>query len=158
MASLEDLEDLERESQDRQDKKDKKSTPDADGDAKMDVDGEKDENEIDPEILSLATLDIVTRRRLLENDLRVMRQEHQRLTHEKSSMKERIKDNLEKIENNRFVRYNGGLLGHRTWGFYLLVYPDLHRTLKVNIIFFISQAATLPRWECCRALGHGPDR
>lgn len=103
MASLEDLEDLDRETQERQDKKDKKSAPDADGDAKMDVDGEKNEDEVDPEILSLATLDIVNRRRLLENDLRVMRQEYQRLTHEKSSMKERIKDNLEKIENNRFV-------------------------------------------------------
>lgn len=103
MASLEDLEDLDREIQERQDKKDNKSAPNTDGDAKMDVDGEKNEDEVDPEILSLATLDIVNRRRLLENDLRVMRQEYQRLTHEKSSMKERIKDNLEKIENNRFV-------------------------------------------------------
>lgn len=109
MASLEDLEDLDRETQERQDKKDKKNAPDADGDAKMDVDGERNENEVDPEILSLATLDIVNRRRLLENDLRVMRQEYQRLTHEKSSMKERIKDNLEKIENNRFVLHNGCL-------------------------------------------------
>lgn len=109
MASLEDLEDLDREIQERQDKKDKKNAPDADGDAKMDVDGERNEDEVDPEILSLATLDIVNRRRLLENDLRVMRQEYQRLTHEKSSMKERIKDNLEKIENNRFVGYNGCL-------------------------------------------------
>lgn len=106
MASLEDLEDLERESQDRQEKKDKKDTPDADGDAKMDVDGEDD---IDPEILNLGTQDIVNRKRLLENDLRVMRQEYQRLTHEKTSMKERIKDNLDKIENNRFAYYNGCL-------------------------------------------------
>lgn len=109
MASLEDIEDLDREIQERQDKKDKKNAPDADGDAKMDVDGEKNEDGIDSEILSLATLDIVNRRRLLENDLRVMRQEYQRLTHEKSSMKERIKDNLEKIENNRFVGHNGCL-------------------------------------------------
>ncbi|KAL0631560.1 26S proteasome regulatory subunit 6A [Maublancomyces gigas] len=105
MASLEDIEDLDREIQERQDKKDKKNAPDADGDAKMDIDVEKNEDEVDPEILSLATLDIVNRRRLLENDLRVMRQEYQRLTHEKSSMKERIKDNLEKIENNRQLPY-----------------------------------------------------
>lgn len=103
MASLEDLEDLEKESQDRQDKKDKKDAPDADGDAKMDIDGEKEQDDIDPEILSLNTLDIVNRRRLLENDLRVMRQEYQRLTHERTNMKERIKDNLDKIENNRYV-------------------------------------------------------
>jgi len=110
MASLEDLEDLERERDDKKkdekekgDDKDKKI--DGDADAKMDVDEEKDEDEIDPEILTAATSEIVNRRRLLENDVRVMRQEFQRLTHEKSSMKDRIKDNLEKIENNRQLPY-----------------------------------------------------
>jgi len=104
MASLEDLEDLERErEQDRKDAKDNKSS-DADGDATMGVDDEK-EDEIDPEILNGSTTDIVFRRRLLENDLRVMKQEFQRLTHEKSSTKEKIKDNLDKIENNRQLPY-----------------------------------------------------
>ncbi|KAH0611371.1 uncharacterized protein H6S33_010636 [Morchella sextelata] len=102
MASLEDLEDLEQE---RQEKRDKKDAADADGDAKMDVDGEKEEDGIDPEILKLSTSDIVNRKRLLENDLRVMRQEYQRITHEKASMKDRIKDNLDKIENNRQLPY-----------------------------------------------------
>lgn len=134
MASLEDLEDLDRETQERQDKKDKKNAPDADGDAKMDIDGEKNEDEVDPEILSLATLDIVNRRRLLENDLRVMRQEYQRLTHEKSSMKERIKDNLEKIENNRFVGRNGCIA--RSWDY--VIYTNFHRSLRTNIISSIS--------------------
>lgn len=128
MASLEDIEDLDREIQERQDKKDKKNAPDADGDAKMDVDGERNEDEVDPEILSLATLDIVNRRRLLENDLRVMRQEHQRLTHEKSSMKERIKDNLEKIENNRFVLHNGYLA--RSWGFWDHIYLSTQASIE----------------------------
>lgn len=100
MASLEDLEDLEQE---RQEKRDKKDAADADGDAKMDVDGEKEEDGIDPEILKLSTSDIINRKRLLENDLRVMRTEYQRITHEKASMKDRIKDNLDKIENNRLV-------------------------------------------------------
>ncbi|KAH8147384.1 uncharacterized protein LAJ45_08540 [Morchella importuna] len=72
MASLEDLEDLEQE---RQEKRDKKDAADADGDAKMDVDGEKEEDE------------------------------YQRITHEKASMKDRIKDNLDKIENNRQLPY-----------------------------------------------------
>ncbi|RPB11230.1 26S proteasome subunit P45 [Morchella conica CCBAS932] len=71
----------------------------------MDVDGEKEEDGIDPEILKLSTSDIINRKRLLENDLRVMRTEYQRITHEKASMKDRIKDNLDKIENNRQLPY-----------------------------------------------------
>jgi 26S proteasome regulatory subunit T5 len=111
MASLEDLEDLERERDQDKDNKNKKT--DADGDAKMDVDG-KEDDEIDPEILNGSTTDIIYRRRLLENDLRVMRQEFQRLTHEKANMKERIKDNLDKIENNRLIIFL--FYGFRRWG------------------------------------------
>lgn len=37
----------------------------------------------------------------MENDLRIMKSEFQRLTHEQAAMKEKIKDNLDKIENNR---------------------------------------------------------
>ncbi|RPA93940.1 26S proteasome subunit P45 [Choiromyces venosus 120613-1] len=103
MASLEDLEDLERERD--QDKKAAKDKKDVDGDAKMSVDGDKDDDEIDPEVLNGSTTDIIYRKRLLENDVRVMRQEFQRLTHEKNSTKEKIKDNLDKIENNRQLPY-----------------------------------------------------
>ncbi|KAF3921273.1 Paraplegin [Orbilia brochopaga] len=60
---------------------------------------------IDPEILTASTQDVINRRRLLENDLRVMRSEFQRLTHEKGNMNSRIKENLEKIENNRMLPY-----------------------------------------------------
>jgi len=55
------------------------------------------------EVLNSSTRDIVTRRRLLENDTRIMRSEFQRLTHEKQAMNEKIKDNMDKIENNRLV-------------------------------------------------------
>jgi 26S proteasome regulatory subunit T5 len=109
MASLEALEDLENEQQERRKEEDDKKKKDGDDkkkkdgdDNKMDVDEEKpDEDAIDPDILNAATQDIINRRRLLDNDLRIMRQEYQRLTHEKSNMKDKIKDNLEKIENNR---------------------------------------------------------
>lgn len=111
MASLEDLEDLERERD--QDKKAAKDKGVSDGDAKMAVDGDKDDDEIDPEVLNGSTTDIIYRKRLLENDLRVMRQEFQRLTHEKSSTKEKIKDNLDKIENNRFASPHFG--SHRAF-------------------------------------------
>ncbi|KAF8252616.1 26S proteasome subunit P45 [Wilcoxina mikolae CBS 423.85] len=107
MASLEDLDDLEHEQQERKKDEDKKKKEEGGDGSKMDVDEEpkKDEDEIDPDVLNAATTDIINRRRLLENDLRVMRQEFQRLTHEKSSMKDKIKDNLEKIENNRQLPY-----------------------------------------------------
>ena len=114
MASLEDLEDLENEQHDRKkDEDDKKKKEGGDGDNKMEVDDEPkmdDEDDIDPDVLSASTNDIINRRRLLENDLRVMKQEFQRLTHEKSSMKDKIKDNLEKIENNRCVLFEASYI------------------------------------------------
>jgi 26S proteasome regulatory subunit T5 len=105
MASLEDLDDLERENKDdKKEESNKDKKIDENGDAEM-KDAEKKEEEeeeiIDDEILSLSTRDIIARRRLLENDARIMKSEFQRLTHEKNAMNEKIKDNLDKIENNR---------------------------------------------------------
>ena len=112
MASLEDLDDLEREEKDKR----KEGKGDGDGDGKkpeqngdvemQDVDGDKKEEEkeediLDDETLHSSTRDIQMRTRLLDNDLRVMKSELQRVTHEHATMKEKIKDNLEKIENNR---------------------------------------------------------
>lgn len=106
MSTLEDLDDLEREGKD--DKKDETNKkPDKDGDAEMkdaDAGKEKIEDLIDAEILHSNTRDIQVRWRLLDNEMRIMTSEFQRLTHEQSAMKEKIKDNLEKIENNRWDR------------------------------------------------------
>ena len=109
MSTLEDLDDLEREG--KEDKKDEgnkdRKNSDQDVDAEMkDADSEKKGEEkeddlVDTEILHSSTRDINMRRRLLDNDMRIMKSEFQRLTHEQSAMKEKIKDNLEKIENNR---------------------------------------------------------
>ncbi len=71
-----------------------------DGDAEM-KDAEPEEDILDDEILNLNTQDILTRRRLLENDSRIMKSEYQRLSHEKATMGEKIKENQEKIANNR---------------------------------------------------------
>ncbi|KAF2644903.1 hypothetical protein P280DRAFT_183206 [Massarina eburnea CBS 473.64] len=104
MSTLEDLDDLEREQkEDKKDdkKKDGEDGKKGDGDADM-QDAEPEEEVLDEEILNLGTRDIVARKRLMENDMRIMKSEYQRLTHEKSSMNEKIKDNLDKIENNRY--------------------------------------------------------
>lgn len=108
MSTLEDLDDLEREGKEqKKDDGDKDSKASQDGDAEMrdadsqKKDGPKEEDLIDAEILHSSTRDINMRRRLLDNDMRIMKSEFQRLSHEQGAMKEKIKDNLEKIENNR---------------------------------------------------------
>ena len=114
MSTLEDLDDMEREEREDKDKKEKKEgdgddnkKPETNGDAEMkDADKEeeaKEENVLDEEILHSSTRDIQMRKRLLENDLRIMKSEYQRLMHEQGAMKEKIKENLEKIENNRLA-------------------------------------------------------
>ena len=124
MATLEDLDDLEREEKDERKEGDdgdggRDRKTEQNGDAVM-VDGDDVEKEarrskeileeeerrqqeeaLDPEILNSSTRDITARRRLLENDTRIMKSEFQRLSHEKASMNDKIKDNHEKIENNR---------------------------------------------------------
>ncbi|CRG92500.1 26S protease regulatory subunit 6A [Talaromyces islandicus] len=110
MSTLEDLDDLEREDQDKKQQQqgdggDGKK-PGGDGDAEM-GDAKKDEGDdlLDEELLGASTEDIKKRRRLLENELRIMKSEFQRLTHEQNTMREKVKDNLEKIENNRQLPY-----------------------------------------------------
>lgn len=104
MSTLEELDDLDR--RDKDDKKrdggdDKDGKKNTDGDAEM-KEAEEDEDDIlDEEILSLGTQDIQTRKRLLENDSRIMKSELSRLSHEKAAMGEKIKENVDKIANNR---------------------------------------------------------
>lgn len=108
MSTLEDLDDMERDGKD-QNNDEQNQKPDGSGDADMkDADDKKKEDKaeeeddlIDMEVLNSSTRDIVSRRRLLENDTRIMKSEFQRLTHEKNTMHEKIKDNVDKIDNNR---------------------------------------------------------
>jgi 26S proteasome regulatory subunit T5 len=104
MATLETLEDLSRrDDDDKKDKKQDKNKKPADGDTDM-QDAEPEEDDIlDDEVFTLSTQDIQTRKRLLENDSRIMRSEFQRLSHEKAAMAEKIKENMEKIANNRYA-------------------------------------------------------
>ncbi|KAI4094376.1 MAG: hypothetical protein LQ348_000232 [Seirophora lacunosa] len=112
MSTLEDLDDIEREGkEEKKEDSDKDQQAGESGDAEMKdasgekKDGSKDEDLVDAEILHSSTRDINMRRRLLDNDMRIMKSEFQRLSHEQSAMKEKIKDNLEKIENNRQLPY-----------------------------------------------------
>lgn len=59
----------------------------------------------DQEILGLTAQELQTRSKLLDNEIRIFRSELQRLSHENNVMLEKIKDNKEKIKNNRKLPY-----------------------------------------------------
>jgi 26S proteasome regulatory subunit T5 len=63
------------------------------------------ESELPAEILNGTAEEIQTRTRLLENDVKIMRSEQMRLMHEQNAMKEKIKDNTEKIKQNKVLPY-----------------------------------------------------
>jgi 26S proteasome regulatory subunit T5 len=61
--------------------------------------------EINEDILKLQTDDIVSRTRLLENEIKIIRSEIMRISHEHQSQKEKIKENKEKIKLNKTLPY-----------------------------------------------------
>ena len=104
MSTLEELDDLDRREKDDKkqgDSGDKKEQSGNDDDEEMKDNEDGQEDILDDEILGLSTQDILTRKRLLENDSRIMKSELSRLSHEKAAMGEKIKDNVDKIANNR---------------------------------------------------------
>jgi len=60
---------------------------------------------IDQEILNSSTIDIKNRTKLLDNEIKIFKSELLRLQHDKSVMLEKIKDNKEKIKNNKQLPY-----------------------------------------------------
>ncbi|GAA6016665.1 hypothetical protein JCM10207_000141 [Rhodosporidiobolus poonsookiae] len=66
---------------------------------------EPEEEPLPDDILNASPEDIMARTRLIDNDLRVMRSETSRLNHERSKMREQIKDNTDKIKNNKMLPY-----------------------------------------------------
>ena len=64
-----------------------------------------EEDSLDPSILSASTDEIVQQTRLLENEIKVLRSESLRLTHEASTTKETINENHEKIKLNKQLPY-----------------------------------------------------
>lgn len=118
MSTLEDLDDMERDEKEQRDKDgkdgDDKDKAQANGDSSSapkdtemkDADKKSEEDEyIDIEILQSSTRQIISRRRLLENEMKILKSEFQRLKHEETTMRDKIKDNQEKIENNRQLPY-----------------------------------------------------
>lgn len=64
-----------------------------------------DDDILTSNILELSSDELTQRIRLIENEIRVMRQQHSRLQHEMGNMNEKIKDNTEKIKLNKQLPY-----------------------------------------------------
>ncbi len=66
---------------------------------------EPEEEPLPAEILNASVDEVAARTRLLENDIKVMRSENMRLMHEQTMMREKIKDNADKIKQNKVLPY-----------------------------------------------------
>lgn len=60
---------------------------------------------MDEEVLRMQTDEIVSRARLLDNEIKIMKSEIMRINHEQQAMKEKIKENAEKIKVNKTLPY-----------------------------------------------------
>uniref|UniRef100_A0AAV1V8N9 AAA+ ATPase domain-containing protein n=1 Tax=Peronospora matthiolae TaxID=2874970 RepID=A0AAV1V8N9_9STRA len=67
--------------------------------------GGADTDGLDPEILLMSNDELRQRIRLLDNDIRIMRSDIQRINHESNSQRERIKENNEKVKLNKQLPY-----------------------------------------------------
>ncbi|KAG8907712.1 26S proteasome regulatory subunit 6A [Tulasnella sp. 403] len=62
-------------------------------------------DDIPEDVKGSTTDEIFTRMRLIDNDIKVMRSEMLRLQHEQATMKEKIRENAEKIKQNKVLPY-----------------------------------------------------
>lgn len=63
------------------------------------------EHQEDEETASMSTTDLRQRIRLLDNDIRVMKSDVQRIAHESRAQKDRIRENIEKVKMNKQLPY-----------------------------------------------------
>ena len=62
-------------------------------------------DELDDETRAMTLSELRQRIHLLDNDIRVMRSDIQRITHEGHAQRERIKENMEKVKVNKQLPY-----------------------------------------------------
>lgn len=74
-------------------------------DMEAEIFGEEQKDDLPEEFATMSAEDIQRRLRLVENEMRVLRDESNRLTHEKTGLAERTKDNHEKIKLNNQLPY-----------------------------------------------------
>lgn len=60
----------------------------------------EDGEELGEEVMRMSTDEIVSRTRLMDNEIKIMKSEVMRITHEIQAQNDKIKDNTEKIKVN----------------------------------------------------------
>ena len=60
---------------------------------------------LNQEIMRMSTDDLVTRTRLLDNEVKIMRSEQVRIKHEIQTMNDKIKENRDKVKVNKTLPY-----------------------------------------------------
>ena len=75
----------------------------------MDLEQEifQDQPDVPDEFLQLSAEDIKTRTRSLDNEIRVLKDESTRLSLEQRGLKQRIKENAEKVHHHAFFKFFG---------------------------------------------------
>lgn len=63
------------------------------------------EPSVGEEVLQMSTDEIVSRTRLLDNEVKIMKSEVMRISHELQAQNEKIKENTEKIKVNKTLPY-----------------------------------------------------
>lgn len=72
-----------------------------------------------PEEVKNASVDNVQMfTRMLENEVKMLRSDHMRLVHEQTLMKEQVKDNTDKIQQNKVLPYLVGNVVEVRWQFF----------------------------------------
>ena len=66
---------------------------------------DEDENMLDDETRHMSTAELKQRIHLLDNDIRIMRSDVQRIAHESRGQNERIRENVEKVKLNKQLPY-----------------------------------------------------
>eukprot|EP00794_Sanderia_malayensis_P016998 gene16998-18710_t len=63
------------------------------------------EEDLGTEVLKMSTEEVTSRIRLLDNEVKIMKSEIMRVSHEQQAMKDKIKENTEKIKVNKTLPY-----------------------------------------------------
>jgi 26S proteasome regulatory subunit T5 len=71
----------------------------------MESQGFPNSEQISDEIRQMSPIEIQQRITVIENEVRSMRQQHERLQHELTNLNEKVKDNNEKIKLNKQLPY-----------------------------------------------------
>lgn len=66
---------------------------------------EDGEESLGEEVLRMPTDEIVSRTRLMDNEIKIMKSELMRITHELQTQNEKIRENAEKVKANKTLPY-----------------------------------------------------